>query len=100
MADSRYHTFVVSEKKITATGFRRSAFGRTAAGKFKSYEPSPFAVLTVGLYQTLRVKACDMKIVIPGRLSDSGFEFEFPTWADAAQDLCDRWRGIQWPDQS
>ena len=38
--------------------------------------------------------------VIPGRLSASGFEFVFPTWAEAAQDLCDRWRGIQRPDQS
>ena len=38
--------------------------------------------------------------VIPGRLSASGFEFEFPTWAEAAQDLCDRWRGIQRPNQS
>lgn len=38
--------------------------------------------------------------VIPSRILASGFEFEFPAWADAAQDLCDRWRGIQRPDQS
>jgi uncharacterized protein len=30
--------------------------------------------------------------VIPGRLSQSGFTFEFPTWAEAAGDLCQRWR--------
>jgi uncharacterized protein (TIGR01777 family) len=30
--------------------------------------------------------------VTPGRLLDSGFEFEFPKWADAASDLCHRWR--------
>jgi NAD dependent epimerase/dehydratase family enzyme len=30
--------------------------------------------------------------VMPGRLLDSGFEFEFPKWADAASDLCRRWR--------
>ena len=30
--------------------------------------------------------------VIPGRLLDSGFAFEFPTWQDAAKDLCARWR--------
>jgi len=30
--------------------------------------------------------------VIPGRLIQSGFIFQFPTWAEAAQDLCDRWR--------
>lgn len=38
--------------------------------------------------------------VIPSRLLASGFEFKFPTWAEAAQDLCDRWKGIQRPDQS
>jgi uncharacterized protein (TIGR01777 family) len=30
--------------------------------------------------------------VIPGRLSQSGFAFQFPTWAEAARDLSARWR--------
>jgi uncharacterized protein (TIGR01777 family) len=30
--------------------------------------------------------------VMPGRLLKSGFEFRFPTWAEAAADLCRRWR--------
>jgi uncharacterized protein (TIGR01777 family) len=30
--------------------------------------------------------------VVPGRLLQSGFRFEFPTWAEAAADLCRRWR--------
>ena len=30
--------------------------------------------------------------VVPGRLLESGFQFEFPTWPDAAVDLCARWR--------
>jgi uncharacterized protein (TIGR01777 family) len=30
--------------------------------------------------------------VVPGRLLQSGFEFQFPTWAEAAADLCGRWR--------
>lgn len=30
--------------------------------------------------------------VIPTRLLDSGFTFQFPTWANAANDLCTRWR--------
>jgi NAD dependent epimerase/dehydratase family enzyme len=29
--------------------------------------------------------------VVPGRLLQSGFEFRFPTWAEAAADLCRRW---------
>jgi uncharacterized protein (TIGR01777 family) len=30
--------------------------------------------------------------VIPKRLMDDGFTFQFPTWAEAAGDLCRRWR--------
>jgi len=30
--------------------------------------------------------------VVPRRLLDSGFEFQFPTWQDAARDLVERWR--------
>ncbi len=30
--------------------------------------------------------------VVPGRLLQSGFVFQFPTWAEAAADLCRRWR--------
>ena len=30
--------------------------------------------------------------VVPSRLLESGFTFQFPTWAEAARDLCNRWR--------
>jgi uncharacterized protein len=30
--------------------------------------------------------------VVPGRLLESGFAFQFPTWSAAAADLCLRWR--------
>ena len=30
--------------------------------------------------------------VVPGRLLDSGFAFDFPAWPAAAADLCRRWR--------
>lgn len=30
--------------------------------------------------------------VVPARLLDSGFTFNFPTWPEAAADLCARWR--------
>ena len=32
--------------------------------------------------------------VVPTRLLQSGFEFEFPTWQEAARDLCRQWREI------
>ncbi|QEL15038.1 TIGR01777 family oxidoreductase [Limnoglobus roseus] len=35
--------------------------------------------------------------VVPGRLLDAGFQFEFPTWDDAAKELVNRWRGAVTP---
>jgi hypothetical protein len=32
--------------------------------------------------------------VIPGRLRDAGFDFQFPNWPEAAQDLVHRWREL------
>jgi uncharacterized protein (TIGR01777 family) len=31
--------------------------------------------------------------VVPGRLLETGFAFRFPTWPEAARELCSRWRG-------
>jgi uncharacterized protein len=33
--------------------------------------------------------------VVPARLLEQGFTFEFPHWRDAARDLVDRWRSIR-----
>jgi uncharacterized protein (TIGR01777 family) len=33
--------------------------------------------------------------VVPGRLLQSGFVFHFPTWTEAASDLCRRWRQLR-----
>jgi len=30
--------------------------------------------------------------VVPGVLTRSGFDFQFPTWPEAARDLCRAWR--------
>jgi len=30
--------------------------------------------------------------VVPGRLLQQGFTFKFPSWPEAARDLCERWR--------
>ena len=35
--------------------------------------------------------------VVPGRLLEGGFTFEFPQWAEAARDLCTQWRRRQVP---
>jgi len=34
--------------------------------------------------------------VVPGRLLNHGFRFEFPEWPAAARDLVERWRGRDW----
>jgi uncharacterized protein (TIGR01777 family) len=33
--------------------------------------------------------------VVPGRLVEAGFTFDFPAWPNAAHDLCSRWRRRQ-----
>jgi uncharacterized protein (TIGR01777 family) len=33
--------------------------------------------------------------VVPGRLVESGFVFEFPEWREAARELCRRWRAAR-----
>ena len=30
--------------------------------------------------------------VVPGRLLERGFSFQFPTWPEAARELCQQWR--------
>jgi uncharacterized protein (TIGR01777 family) len=36
--------------------------------------------------------------VVPGRLLESGFKFDFPEWAGAARDLTERWRAARAAD--
>lgn len=33
--------------------------------------------------------------VVPAKLLESGFTFKFPTWSEAARDLCERWRSVK-----
>jgi uncharacterized protein len=33
--------------------------------------------------------------VVPGRLLQEGMKFQFPTWSEAAADLCKRWRAMR-----
>ena len=35
--------------------------------------------------------------VVPGRLLDEGFTFQFPIWEQAAADLCRRWKQLRHP---
>lgn len=55
--------------------------------------PAPRRLLELGawLVRTETELLLKSRRVMPGRLRDSGFEFEFPDWDRAAADLCFRW---------
>jgi uncharacterized protein (TIGR01777 family) len=56
--------------------------------------PATNAMLAVGAFfmRTETELALKSRRVVPGRLLQSGFTFEFPTWTEAAGDLSSRWR--------
>ncbi len=56
--------------------------------------PAPAWILEVGawLLRTESELVLKSRRVVPARLLESGFRFQFSDWADAAVDLCRRWR--------
>jgi len=56
--------------------------------------PASKWVLEIGtfLMRTETELVLKSRRVVPGRLLQDGFEFEFPDWNDAARDLCRRWK--------
>jgi NAD dependent epimerase/dehydratase family enzyme len=56
--------------------------------------PSPKWMIEIGtfLMRTESELVLKSRRVVPGRLMDAGFEFLFPNWPAAAQDLVTRWR--------
>jgi uncharacterized protein len=58
--------------------------------------PSPEWLLEVGalFIRTETELLLKSRRVVPGVLTALGFRFEFPTWREAAHDLCRRWREL------
>jgi hypothetical protein len=56
--------------------------------------PAPKWLLEIGTFFMRSESELVLKSrrVVPGRLLQSGFVFQFPTWPEAASDLCRRWR--------
>jgi uncharacterized protein len=56
--------------------------------------PSPWLLLEIGAFflRTETELVMKSRRVVPGRLLDSGFAFEFPEWPEAAEDLVEQWR--------
>jgi uncharacterized protein (TIGR01777 family) len=59
--------------------------------------PGPRWMLEIGAFfmRTETELVLKSRRVVPGRLLQSGFVFQFPTWDAAASDLCRRWRELQ-----
>jgi uncharacterized protein (TIGR01777 family) len=57
--------------------------------------PSSGVILEIGafLVRTEPELVLKSRRVMPGRLMEHGFVFDFTTWHDAARDLCARWKG-------
>jgi uncharacterized protein (TIGR01777 family) len=64
------------------------------AWKTKIGLPASELMLKVGAFfmRTETELVLKSRRVVPARLTKSGFEFEFPEWREAAEDLCRRWR--------
>jgi len=56
--------------------------------------PAPAPLLAIGMFflRTEPELVLKSRRVVPGRLLDAGFQFEFPDWPDAAADLVRQWR--------
>ncbi|MGH9564097.1 MAG: epimerase, partial [Terracidiphilus sp.] len=56
--------------------------------------PAPALLLAVGMFflRTEPELVLKSRYVVPGRLLDAGFQFEFPSWPEAAADLVRQWR--------
>ncbi len=53
--------------------------------------PAPLIELAAFFLRTESELLLKSRCVIPGRLHDAGFEFEFPHWSEAAEDLVRQW---------
>jgi NAD dependent epimerase/dehydratase family enzyme len=58
--------------------------------------PAPRWMLEIGtfLLRTESELVLKSRCVVPGRLLRSGFQFKFPDWPAAAQELVNRWRKL------
>jgi NAD dependent epimerase/dehydratase family enzyme len=56
--------------------------------------PAPAPLIVIGTFFLRSEPELVLKSrrVVPGRLLQSGFQFEFPDWPEAAADLVRQWR--------
>jgi uncharacterized protein len=85
---------VTSPNPVTNAEFMRTL--RNAWG-IRTGLPAAKWMLAIGAFamRTETELILKSRRVVPGRLLESGFVFQFPTWSDAASDLCRRWRELR-----
>jgi len=54
--------------------------------------PAPLLEIAAFFLRTETELVLKSRRVVPGRLLDAGFEFEYPTWPEAAEYLVEQWR--------
>jgi len=54
--------------------------------------PRPLLAIAAAIMRTETELVLKSRRVIPSRLLHAGFEFQFPTWPQAAEDLVDQWK--------
>jgi uncharacterized protein (TIGR01777 family) len=54
--------------------------------------PTPLLEIAAFFMRTETELVLKSRRVVPRRLLDEGFEFQFPTWLEAAEDLVEQWR--------
>jgi uncharacterized protein (TIGR01777 family) len=54
--------------------------------------PAPLLEIAAFFMRTETELVLKSRRVVPGRLLEEGFEFEFPGWPEAAEDLVEQWR--------
>jgi len=54
--------------------------------------PRPLLAIAAAIMRTETELVLKSRRVVPGRLQQAGFEFQFPTWPQAAEDLVAKWK--------
>ncbi|HEY1647326.1 MAG TPA: TIGR01777 family oxidoreductase [Terracidiphilus sp.] len=59
------------------------------------WAPAPLIALGAFFLRTEPELVLKSRRVVPGKLLDAGFRFQFPEWAEAAEDLVRQWRSAE-----
>ena len=88
---------VASPNPLPNTDFMR-ALREASHTKIGLTSPKPLITVGAFLMRTEPELVLKSRRVVPGKLLETGFDFTYPTWPQAARDLCERSRRRRWSD--